>query len=181
MEGWCSWCLHKTKHSLEQKNILARDAYICEECGQRTLTCRSCGEAMTCGGPGWDDEWCAKCDGKVENWHLSELKVDAALAEPREMADVRNLLASYSQYRRLAMESGNIRPFLFLVSMDPAGRNEVACRLGWSTYTRDYFGDIHRESWEIISADMQGLQARSHESYDPRSAHQPKDSTGISV
>jgi hypothetical protein len=73
-----------------------------------------------------------------------------------------------------------LRPFLLLVAMPPMFRNQVACFLGWSiitegtnaiTVTRnnmvsDYFGDVHKESWKIISSRPKGMQTRCNHSYE---------------
>jgi uncharacterized protein YaaW (UPF0174 family) len=165
-QGWCSWCLHRTNHTLERTNVLMRDVYICETCGQRTVPCRTCDDGMTRGGPGWDDEQCAQCEGELSNWCTGQERVDRVFEEHRERGDVRELLSRNSVYKKEALEAGMIRPFLYLVSMDPAGRNEVASRLGWSLLVQDYFGDPHQEAWDIINSDVKGLQARSHESYE---------------
>ncbi|MFC1834884.1 hypothetical protein ACFL2Q_09140 [Thermodesulfobacteriota bacterium] len=165
-QGWCSWCLHHTNHVLEQSNVARRDVYICETCGQLTLTCRICDEGMTRGGPGWDDDFCAKCDGGVSNWKTAQSRVDCYFEKHRERGDVRQLLSRDSVFKEQAREIGMIRPFLYLVSMDPAVRNEVASRLGWSLLVQDYCGDPHHEAWDMINSDVKGLQARSHETYE---------------
>ena len=62
--------------------------------------------------------------------------------------------------------AGMIRPFLLLVSMDYATRNQVASLLGFSLFNQPYVGDPHIEAWDIIDAPTQGIGRRCTESWE---------------
>ncbi len=75
---------------------------------------------------------------------------------------MRAQLSRSSEFSERARKSGVVRPFLYLVSMDPMMRNQVASQLGWSLYSQKYFGDPHAEAWDILHADGKGIQARTN-------------------
>lgn len=164
--GWCSWCFHHGVHTLEQKHPLGRDVYSCDACLARTLQCRKCVAGMARGGVGWDDEQCASCAHDVDSWEGTAERVKQVFAEQADREHVVRELSRWSEERQRALESGMLRPFLFLVSMDTATRNQVASALGWTNYTQEYFGDAHKEAWDIIHADAKGIQARTNESWE---------------
>lgn len=164
--GWCSWCFEHSVHDLEEKNVLRRNVYTCDNCFGRTLGCMKCDDAMTRGGPGWDDNFCEKCLGTVQSWSAAKRRRDEIIDIAWGSDEILAQLRRSSAESRAANEAGMIRPFLFLVSMDPVMRNQVASQLGWSLYTKEYFGDPHREAWDIIHADGKGIQARTNRSLE---------------
>jgi hypothetical protein len=72
--GWCSWCFENTTHNLEERHLLTRDVYSCQNCGCRTLKCTLCEMGMTRGGRFWDDKFCANCGGEIAVVKLREQK-----------------------------------------------------------------------------------------------------------
>ena len=162
-KGWCSWCLENGPHLLEQKNSIRRDIYHCDFCLGRTLPYMSCDTGMTRGGPGWDDNRCGECSGDVDDWKKAHQHREEVLVKTPWSVDVaREQLERNSRFRSKALEAGMIRPFLYLVSMDPFMRQQTATQLGWSIFTQDYFGDPHAEAWDIINSNIKGIQARTN-------------------
>lgn len=164
--GWCSWCFERCDHVLEEKNTTRRDVYHCDNCLARSLSCMKCKEGMTRGGPGWDDNLCERCFGAVSDWGAAKRKRDEILEQEWGAEQMRAQLGRSSEAKSAALAAGMIRPFLYLVSMDPVMRNQVASALGWSLYAQDYFGDPHAEAWDIIHASSKGIQARTNESWE---------------
>eukprot|EP01104_Vermistella_antarctica_P017990 TRINITY_DN652_c0_g1_i1.p1 TRINITY_DN652_c0_g1~~TRINITY_DN652_c0_g1_i1.p1 ORF type:complete len:431 (-),score=123.06 TRINITY_DN652_c0_g1_i1:126-1379(-) len=66
-----------------------------------------------------------------------------------------------SKYKKLAMKSGWIRPFLYLVAMHPMMRAGVGRAQKLKVIYTTAFGDPHAEAWYIISKGRRGLKARS--------------------
>jgi hypothetical protein len=159
--GWCSWCFVPSTHYLEQKNKVVRSIYSCNSCNQRTLLCTKCKENMARGGANWDDNRCSQCCGEVDDWEKILEKKNAIFSQMRDRERTKSELERDSIYREKAMEVGMIRPFLLLVSMAPAQRNQVACSLGWTVITKRYFGDCHAESWKIINRYGSGIRDRT--------------------
>lgn len=166
--GWCSWCVEYTSHQLEQSNTLRRNYYTCNTCTSRTLPCVNCPSGMACGGATWNDNLCAYCSNVTTNFDWKELKQkkDTIMRQQRTHGRVMAELNRYSEHRDQAKAQGMERPFLLLVSMSPSMRNQVACILGWTIITTDYFGDPHHEAWDIINRSRNGLQARANQSYE---------------
>eukprot|EP00211_Chloroparvula_japonica_P004571 CAMPEP_0119118700 /NCGR_PEP_ID=MMETSP1310-20130426/493_1 /TAXON_ID=464262 /ORGANISM="Genus nov. species nov., Strain RCC2339" /LENGTH=691 /DNA_ID=CAMNT_0007108087 /DNA_START=89 /DNA_END=2164 /DNA_ORIENTATION=+ len=71
------------------------------------------------------------------------------------------ILAKPSTWKVRAMELGFIRPFLFLCSMHPRQRLSYGKLIGIDLSTNLWYGDPHRESWEIISNKLDGLKAKT--------------------
>jgi hypothetical protein len=165
-KGWCSWCFERTTHSLEQVNSVRRDVYICDDCLQTTLLCTKCKEAMTRGGPGWDDNRCSKCRNEITDWNKQKAKRDRIFSRELSTENIIQELERSTDFRNRAYESGMIRPFLLLVSMEPAMRNQLAASLGWSLVNQKYFGNAHEEAWDIINTSAKGIQARTNESWE---------------
>lgn len=161
-QGWCSWCFERCDHVLEEKNLVRRNTYTCDNCLGRTLPCFKCDDAMTRGGPGWDDNLCECCFGAVDDWAAARARRDGVTNTPWTIDDIRTQLSRRTEHYQSAMDAGVIRPFLYLVSMDPVMRNQVASQLGWSLYAQKYFGDSHAEAWDILNADAKGIQARTN-------------------
>lgn len=80
VEAYCSWCLEKTWHGLDQANSLTRTDYRCNGCRNYTLKCRVSGcEHMATYKPekveaknvadlvrqNWASEFCAEHDGSI--------------------------------------------------------------------------------------------------------------------
>jgi hypothetical protein len=65
----CSWCFYESNQKLLKENSFSRDNYECSECKKPTLKCRkpSC-DGMARDIPGWAEELCAVCDGRVTSW-----------------------------------------------------------------------------------------------------------------
>lgn len=164
--GWCSWCFDRTKHKLEQVNPVRRNVYTCEDCGARTLPCSACKGEFARGGPGWDDQHCAHCAEEVKDWAEFKKSKDAFVARPYAIEEVKKQLTLETEERKKALEAGLIRPFLLLVSMDYANRNQVAAALGFSLFNQPYLGDCHKEAWDILDSKVKGIRRRATESWE---------------
>jgi len=166
--GWCSWCFDKTDHIIDRRNRVKRNVYNCEACSLRTLPCMMCEEGMTRGGPSWDDSICSQCTRETGKGGWTELKErkDSLLKQLRNKERIEAELQRQSKYRTAAVEAGLLRPFLLLVAMPAIFRNQVACFLGWTIFTEDFFGDPQAESWHILSCTGKGMQTRCNHSYE---------------
>jgi hypothetical protein len=59
----CSWCLRTVPHVRTRVGTMARDAFQCSACSNKTLHCTAAGcERMARGGVLWDRGLCASCD-----------------------------------------------------------------------------------------------------------------------
>ena len=77
VNGYCSWCFEKTKHTREKRNRLRRSVYRCTGCWKPTLRCRAGGcAAMAKGGRRWDAEFCAAHGGEIRGFGLLGKKLD---------------------------------------------------------------------------------------------------------
>jgi len=171
LRGWCSWCFEPSNHKLEQRNVVRRNVYICESCTLRTLPCTKCSEGMTRGGVAWDDSWCASCSGETkEGWTVLKQRKDEVIAMQRDKDKVIAELKRESVFIEKAKKNGVLRPFLLLVAMAPIFRNQVSSFLGWSIFTKKFFGDPHAEAWEIIHGSYTGMQARANKAYQKLNA-----------
>lgn len=164
--GWCSWCFDQNTHQLEQVNKVRRSVYACDGCGARTLPCSGCQDGMSRGGLGWDDQHCALCDKDVRDWDGFKRRKDEYISRPYSVEDIRHQLALETEERSLALNVGMIRPFLLLVSMDYATRNQIASVLGFSLYNQEYLGNPHKEAWAILDSKVKGLRRRATESWE---------------
>jgi len=122
---------------------------------------------MARGAVGWDDSLCAHCGRDIKvGWEEIAARKNCVVSQYRNKGQVISELSRPSKYREKAWKQGVIRPFLLLVAMPPIFRNQVACSLGWSTFTSASFGDPHHEAWQIINKSRVGMQARANRSYE---------------
>jgi hypothetical protein len=122
---------------------------------------------MARGGSTLDSFVCVICSGDTKmNWDQLKERKDAVFKKEKRQEDLEADLTRPSEHRTEAEQKGLLRPFMLLVSMSPAYRNQVACFLGWSLITEDYFGDPHAESWHILFKQGKGMQTRCHKSYE---------------
>lgn len=72
-DRYCSWCLQKTNHALQEPHRVRRNVYQCQSCHHYTLPCRLC-DNMSKGTENgslqkimrWDNERCAVHDGTIQ-------------------------------------------------------------------------------------------------------------------
>jgi len=72
-----------------------------------------------------------------------------------------NTLKISSVWKIRALEAGYLRPFLILVSMHPRQRLGFANLLKIDLSSNLWYGDAHRESWEIISHQLEGIRVKT--------------------
>ena len=140
--GWCSWCITHSIHELDTSNILRRNCYKCLQCNNKTLECFTCRKDMSRAGIMWNDNLCALCYGENKysqtssSWEALKEKRDIICNQHRSLERIIAELQRESKYREKAREQGVERPFLLLVSMEPLGRNQISCQLGWTIFTQ---------------------------------------------
>ncbi|KAL6047364.1 DUF2786 domain-containing protein, partial [Balamuthia mandrillaris] len=83
-----------------------------------------------------------------------------------ELEDILSEMRRTSEYRIKAHECGMTRPFLYLVSMHPATRQQVADILNIDLVKSKKFGDAHAEAWKIIHAKRHGIQFRAEHTWE---------------
>eukprot|EP00013_Stygamoeba_regulata_P007318 CAMPEP_0177631654 /NCGR_PEP_ID=MMETSP0447-20121125/1865_1 /TAXON_ID=0 /ORGANISM="Stygamoeba regulata, Strain BSH-02190019" /LENGTH=664 /DNA_ID=CAMNT_0019133153 /DNA_START=22 /DNA_END=2016 /DNA_ORIENTATION=+ len=164
--GWCSWCMQRCKHVLEERPLFStvrRNVYLCTSCMSRTLCCVWCKDGMARGTSSIDDFRCLRCSRGLP-WESMQDERDFIFCHwNRERLTAE--LERRSEYRDLAQQHGMVRPFLLLVSMPFFQRCKVANFLGWSLFGEEYFGDPHAEAWSIINKPTYGLQSRTHSAW----------------
>eukprot|EP00959_Pyramimonas_sp_CCMP1952_P243091 5081556-Pyramimonas_sp.AAC.1 len=91
---WCSWCSKRCGHMFVKPPLLptGRNTFQCASCGEKTLPCRSCEEAMVKGGQYFDPNACAVCDKSLKAWPLT----------PAEALERRATLAAAAEARAAA-------------------------------------------------------------------------------
>ena len=90
----------------------------------------------------------------------AEFEVGHVLGCP-DIALIKRNLQVQSVWKERALESGYIRPFLILVSMHPRQRFAFARLLKIDYSNHLWFGEPHRESWEIISHPLEGIRPKT--------------------
>lgn len=73
--AYCSWCMAKTDHKLQEQNYLRRNVYRCLSCNERTVECRYCSN-MAKGDPKWDHETCAEHDHSIASFEKLEMRLE---------------------------------------------------------------------------------------------------------
>ena len=77
-------------------------------------------------------------------------------------------LSRDSEEKKKAYKLGLIRPFLFLVSMEPDLRLQWAQSLGIDLVKKIYLGNSHREAYKILMKERIGLQARANYAFSEK-------------
>eukprot|EP01114_Cavostelium_apophysatum_P023800 TRINITY_DN9080_c0_g1_i1.p1 TRINITY_DN9080_c0_g1~~TRINITY_DN9080_c0_g1_i1.p1 ORF type:complete len:631 (-),score=120.24 TRINITY_DN9080_c0_g1_i1:17-1909(-) len=159
-ERHCSWCFVKAEHELVKKRLVQSDIYSCTNCEGSTAICGLCTKGMS------RLNWflCAVCFKTVSSWHKAHEQQKEAAAKYLQggQDSERYWMSLDSVHKARAYELGMIRPFLFLVSMAPDDRLQVAIDLGFTYAGQVMYGDPHQEAIEIIVKDRSGLQARAN-------------------
>ena len=78
----------------------------------------------------------------------------------RPLTTLEKDLEKVSDFRASASKAGLLRPFLYLVSLPPVGRLQIAINLGWTLVGTATMGDSHAESWDILNKKDLGLRDR---------------------
>jgi len=66
--GWCSWCIEKVEHKLEQPDRKGRHLYTCTNCNGLTLNCGSCREGLAKATLSIIRSKCTQCSGDSVSW-----------------------------------------------------------------------------------------------------------------
>lgn len=178
--AWCSWCIEKTDHKLDEMATIGRNKYSCTGCGMGTVECKtkSCEDGMAKTGATTNDDFCIKCEVVVLkragcpalsdslDWETMRKKKLAIVEKNSGLEVAKREIRRESNIRDAMKEEGLERPFLLLCSMAPEMRNVVACSLGFSLYTCPVFGTVHLEAHAILKRPRQGMQTRVEQSYE---------------
>lgn len=133
--------------------------WICDNCKGMCEACEKCTQPVRQAMIRKDNyKTCSMCFHK--NWKkLEKEKTDHVLAQ-RPLTTLEKDLEKVSEFRALAAKGGLLRPFLFLVSLPPVSRLQIAINLGWTFVGTALFGDSHAEAWEIVNKKDVGLRDR---------------------
>mmetsp|Transcript_30359 Transcript_30359/g.47130 ORF Transcript_30359/g.47130 Transcript_30359/m.47130 type:complete len:708 (-) Transcript_30359:153-2276(-) len=116
-------------------------------------------KALMCAPLSQDDF--ARLASKYPDWpdYTAEFEKGRLLgADPKRTIEQ---LSKPSTWKARALQCGYIRPFLLLVSMHPRQRLGFAKVISVDIASPVWFGDPHRESWEIINNQLEGLKAKT--------------------
>jgi hypothetical protein len=173
---FCSWCFdYSPMFSLVQKNAASRDSWECNTCGGTTHKCQVTGcphlarggtanmagfNRMRCDRCRLGEDACAAISSKMSTMDADFRRISTSTDAMRE-----TLLRDVPE-RKMALDSGMLRPFLCLVAMGWRQRRSLAMQLGWSLVESENFGNAYTEAWEIISRPGSGMQDRANQSYE---------------
>lgn len=96
VESYCSWCLQKSQHQLQQthsEKLYRRHIYQCTECENFTVKCRFCDNMAKSASKdsskswlSWDNERCAEHDGDIVTFAETSISL-------KDITEFRTLLA----------------------------------------------------------------------------------------
>jgi len=103
-----------------------------------------------------------KMEDKYEDWPSFAVEYrQGNLLGCRDPDQIKKILSNPSPSKRRAKEAGYIRPFLLLASMHPRQRLGCAAALDLDLTVNLWYGDPHREAWEIVSHSLEGLRRKT--------------------
>jgi len=133
--------------------------WICDNCKGMCDACEKCTQPVRQALIRKDNfKTCSMCFHK--NWKKMEKEKTDHVQAQRPLTLLEKDLEKVSEFRTLAAKGGLLRPFLFLVSLPPVGRLQIAINLGWTFVGSALFGDSHAETWEILNKKDVGLRDR---------------------
>mmetsp|Transcript_37156 Transcript_37156/g.58503 ORF Transcript_37156/g.58503 Transcript_37156/m.58503 type:complete len:743 (-) Transcript_37156:1309-3537(-) len=103
-----------------------------------------------------------KMDEQYPDWPaLSAEFTQGNLLGCASHAQVKKIMAASSTWKRRAWEAGYLRPFLLLASMHPRQRLGCGVAIQLNLTENLWYGDPHREAWEIISHQLEGIRRKT--------------------
>jgi len=154
-EAGCQWCFEHVQMFVVGKSLV----WICDNCKGMCDACEKCTQPVRQALIRKDNfKTCSMCFHK--NWKKMEKEKTDHVQAQRPLTLLEKDLEKVSEFRTLAAKGGLLRPFLFLVSLPPVGRLQIAINLGWTFVGSALFGDSHAETWEILNKKDVGLRDR---------------------
>jgi len=154
-EAGCQWCFEHVQMFSLGKSLV----WVCDNCKGLCEPCEKCGNPVKQGILRKDNfKGCSICF--LKNFKkMEKAKVDHVI-KTRTMIELEKDLEKVTNFREEAGKGGLIRPFLFLVSLSPVARLQIAINLGFTLIGAAQMGDSHAEAWEILSRKDLGLRDR---------------------
>ena len=152
-EAGCQWCYEHVQMFVVGKSLV----WICDNCKGMSEACEKCTQPVRSAMIRKDNyKTCSHCF--LKNWKkLEKAKIEYTTRE-RSLTALEKDLEKVTNFREQAAKGGLLRPFLFLVSLPPVSRLQVAINLGWTFVGTARMGDAHAEAWEILNKKDQGLR-----------------------
>ncbi len=133
--------------------------WVCDNCKGISDACEKCGQPVRQQTIRKDNfKTCSIC--YLKNFKKVEKQKNAIVSRQRTLSELQKDLEKVTVFRTNASKAGMLRPFLYLVSLPPVQRLQIAINLGWTLIVEASFGDAHAESWDIISRKGLGLRDR---------------------
>ena len=133
--------------------------WICDNCKGMNEACEKCTQPVRQAMIRKDNyKTCSMCF--LKNWKKMEKAKTEYVEATRPLTALEKDLEKVSNFRESAAKGGLLRPFLFLVSLPPVGRLQIAINLGWTFVGSALMGDSHAEAWEILNKKDVGLRDR---------------------
>eukprot|EP00008_Paramoeba_atlantica_P008495 CAMPEP_0201486926 /NCGR_PEP_ID=MMETSP0151_2-20130828/10950_1 /ASSEMBLY_ACC=CAM_ASM_000257 /TAXON_ID=200890 /ORGANISM="Paramoeba atlantica, Strain 621/1 / CCAP 1560/9" /LENGTH=705 /DNA_ID=CAMNT_0047871799 /DNA_START=73 /DNA_END=2187 /DNA_ORIENTATION=+ len=103
-----------------------------------------------------------KMEEKYPDWPAFNVEYrEGNLLGCRQPDQIRRVLSTPSTWKRRAHEAGYLRAFLLLISMHPRQRLGCAFAVNLDLSLYLWYGDPHREAWELISHNIEGLRRKT--------------------
>ena len=133
--------------------------WICDNCKGMSEACEKCTQPVRTALTRKDNfKNCSMCF--LKNWKKMEKEKMEYVVKERPLTTLEKDLEKVTNFRESAAKGGLLRPFLFLVSLPPVGRLQIAINLGWTFVGSALMGDSHAEAWEILNKKDNGLRDR---------------------
>uniref|UniRef100_A0A7S4UGQ0 non-specific serine/threonine protein kinase n=1 Tax=Paramoeba aestuarina TaxID=180227 RepID=A0A7S4UGQ0_9EUKA len=108
-----------------------------------------------------------KMEEKYPNWPFYNSEFERGnLLGCKHPSQIRQHLNTQSPWKRRAYEAGFLRPFLLLCAMHPRQRLGCGAAVGLDLTSNLWYGDVHREAWEIIGNSCNGIRAKTTKLHD---------------
>eukprot|EP00281_Chroomonas_sp_CCMP1168_P035536 CAMPEP_0206247206 /NCGR_PEP_ID=MMETSP0047_2-20121206/19684_1 /ASSEMBLY_ACC=CAM_ASM_000192 /TAXON_ID=195065 /ORGANISM="Chroomonas mesostigmatica_cf, Strain CCMP1168" /LENGTH=433 /DNA_ID=CAMNT_0053672711 /DNA_START=57 /DNA_END=1358 /DNA_ORIENTATION=+ len=154
-EASCQWCFELTQMFVLGKSV----TWICDNCKGVSDACEKCGQPVRQQTIRKDNyKTCSICF--LKNFKKVEKTKVATITNSRSLTALQKELEKVTVFRTNAAKAGMLRPFLFLVSLPPVQRMQIAINLGWTFLVEACLGDAHAEAWDIMTRKGLGLRDR---------------------
>lgn len=154
-EAACQWCFEHVQMFVVGKSLV----WICDNCKGMNEVCEKCTQPVRSAMIRKDNyKSCSICF--LKNWKKLEKAKTEYVEGTRPLTALEKDLEKVSDFRQSAAKGGLLRPFLYLVSLPPVSRLQIAINLGWTFVTTSIIGDSHAEAWEILNKKDLGLRDR---------------------